>query len=133
MKLNTKNISNDELVDRSGERAQVLTKAVLRTADALGLKNAELAEIIGVSAPTVTRLRQGKAVLGPNDKAFELGALLVRLYRGLASIVGGDDNSARTWLRGPNTALGAAPIDRLKSVSGLTDTVRYVDARRASI
>ena len=114
-------------------KAAVLTKAVLRTADILGLKNAELADIIGVSAPTVTRLRQGKAFLAPGDKSYELGVMLVRLYRSLSPILGGDDTSAQSWLRGENIALRGAPIDLIKTIPGLAETVRYVDARRAPI
>ncbi|MEM9989939.1 MAG: antitoxin Xre/MbcA/ParS toxin-binding domain-containing protein, partial [Pseudomonadota bacterium] len=97
------------------------------------LKNTELAKIIGVSAPTVTRLRNQGHLLSPTDKSFELAALLVRLYRGLSPILGGDDLAARSWLRSENIALNGRPIDLITSVSGLTDTLRYVDARRAAI
>ena len=129
----TKAVSAQNTSNAADSKAAVLTKAVLRTADILNLKNAELGDIIGVSAPTVTRLRQGKAFLAPGDKSYELGVMLVRLYRSLSPIVGGDDASAQSWLRGENTALRAAPIDLIKTIPGFAETVRYVDARRAPI
>jgi len=58
--------------------------------------------------------------------------LLVRLYRSLSPIVG-EDAVAVDWLRNENTALNVRPIDHIQSVTGLVDTVRYLDARRAAI
>jgi len=113
-------------------KARVLTKAVLRTADILELTHSELAEIIGISPSGVTRLHQGTTQLRPGEKPFELGALLVRLYRSLSPIVG-EDAVAVDWLRNENTALNVRPIDHIQSVTGLVDTVRYLDARRAAI
>jgi len=56
----------------------------------------------------------------------------VRLDRSLAPIVG-EDEVARDWLRNMNTVLNAMPIDHIRTVTGLVDTVRYLDARRAAI
>lgn len=110
----------------------VLTKAVLRAADALALRNNELARILGVSDASVSRMGDNAFLLEPGKKEFELGALFVRLYRALDSIVG-DDLSARSWLRTHNLALSAAPADLIVTVAGLTDVLRYVDARRAPL
>jgi transcriptional regulator with XRE-family HTH domain len=114
------------------EKAAVVGKAVVRAAAALGLKNVQLARILGVSAPTVSRLTRGDWSLAQQPKAYELAVLLVRLYRSLDSITG-DDEASRSWLRSRNTALSARPIDLIGSITGLVDTVAYVDARRAPI
>ena len=122
-----------QLTDRSApDKAAVVGKAVVRTAAALGLKNVQLARILGVSAPTVSRLTRGDWSLAQQPKAYELAVLLVRLYRSLDSITG-DDDASRSWLRSRNTALGARPIDRIGSITGLVDTLAYVDARRAPL
>jgi transcriptional regulator with XRE-family HTH domain len=109
----------------------VLGKAVLRAAERLDLSNAALAKILGLSAPTITRLRQGGYALERNDKAFELAALFVRVYRSLDAIVGGDDGAAAAWLRADNAALGDKPIHLIQKVAGLVDVLQYLDARRA--
>ena len=109
----------------------VLGKAVLRAAERLDLSNTALAKILGLSGPTITRMRQGAYTIERNDKAFELAALFVRLYRSLDAIVGGDDAVAAQWLKADNTALRDKPANLIQKVTGLVDVLHYLDARRA--
>ena len=111
----------------------VLTKAALRAAQRLGLSGRQLAEIIGVSGATVSRWRRGDSLLEPGSKSFEMAALLVRCFRSLDAITGGDEAVARRWLVEPNTALGARPVERMMQVQGLVDVTTYLDARRAAV
>ncbi len=92
-----------------------------------------LAKILGVSEPTISRMRQGKYRLDRGQKAFELAVMLVRLYRSLDGIVAGDDGVAADWLKNKNTALDGIPLDLIQSVSGLTNVIAYIDARRAVV
>jgi len=109
----------------------VLSKAVLRAAERLDLSNTALAKILGLSGPTITRMRQGAYMIERNDKAFELAALFVRLYRSLDAIVGGDDAVAAQWLKADNTALQDKPANLIQKITGLIDVLHYLDARRA--
>lgn len=109
----------------------VLSKAVLRAAERLDLSNTALAKILGLSGPTITRMRQGAYTIERKDKAFELAALFVRVYRSLDAIVGGDDQVAGAWLKADNTALQDKPANLIQKVTGLVDVLRYLDARRA--
>jgi hypothetical protein len=109
----------------------VLSKAALRAAERLDLSNTVLAKILGLSGPTITRMRQGAYTIARTDKAFELAALFVRVYRSLDAIVGGDDHVAAQWLRSDNTALQEKPLNLLQKVTGLVDVLHYLDARRA--
>jgi len=115
------------------DEAAVVTKAALRAADRLGVRNNVLARIVGVSEPTVSRMRKGGYTLERGQKPFELAILFIRLYRSLDAIVGGSDATAGDWLRNQNTALGAAPLDLVQTVAGLTDVIAYLDARRALV
>ena len=115
------------------DRAQVLTKAVLRAADILGLNQATLATVLGVSASTVTRMRAGQYQIEKNSKGWELAALLVRLYRGLDAIMASDETALRAWMQGPNTDLHATPESLIATITGLVHTVAYVDAHRARV
>lgn len=117
----------------SQDRAPVLSKAVVRAADALGLSGADLAAVLGVSQATISRMRTGSYYLDQNRKEFELAALFVRFYRSLDAIAGGDEAVRKAWVRGGNTALGGAPLDLIKSISGLTDGLAYLDAQRAPL
>jgi hypothetical protein len=115
------------------ERSTVISKAVARAADLLGLTNAVLARTIGVSEATASRLRAGVYALEPGTKPYELSLLLVRLYRSLDAVVGGDAASLRSWMTTANRALGGVPRDLVQTATGLVAAVDYVDAARARV
>ncbi len=119
--------------DSVPDRSAVLARAVLQAAERLGLTARELAGVLGLSEPTVSRMKNGSYVLEDGSKSFELAALLVRLFRGLDAIAGGDEAVARAWIRAENTALGDRPDRLIATISGLTDVNAYLDARRAPL
>ena len=118
---------------RAATAPAVVTKAAVRAADRLALSNRLLAEVLGVSEATVSRMGAGTYQLAPASKPFELAVLFVRLFRSLDAIVGGDAAVARAWLRNNNTVLGATPLALIASVSGLVNVVAYLDTRRAVV
>ena len=110
---------------------RVLTKAALRAADILEVPQRTLAEIIGVSASTVSRAANGGAPLDPDSKSGELARLWVRVFRSLDAIVGSNDVAARAWLNGANAAFGGErPIERVRSAEGLIHVLHYLDTAR---
>ena len=117
----------------SPEAARVLSDAIARIADIWQLSNARLGATIGLSGPTVSRLRAGRYRLEPGSKPFELAQHLLRLFRSLDSWLGQDDMAARSWLATPNLDLGERPIDLIPTISGLLRTSDYVDALRARV
>jgi uncharacterized protein (DUF2384 family) len=114
------------------QAAPVLTKAVARAAEHLAISRGLLATILGVSAPTVTRLYKGAYQLDPRRKEWEFALLLVRAFRSLDSLVG-DEATARQWLASQNTALNARPIDLIRDTEGLVRVVHYLDASRGLV
>ena len=120
-------------VAKSTDRSAVLTKAVVRAADYLGLKRSELAQVIGLSTATLSRMFSGDYLLDEKTKNWELAALLVRLYRGLDAAMAGDERSIQGWMHNPNRDLHDAPVNLIGSVAGLTSVVSYVDAYRARV
>jgi len=120
-------------IDRLPEDAAVAAKALLRAASRLGLSNRALGKVIGLSEASVSRMGKGAYALRRDDKSFELGLLLVRLFRALDAIVGGDEATARVWLRNENLALGGRPLELIQTVPGLVNVVAYLDARRALV
>jgi hypothetical protein len=111
----------------------VVTRAVLRAAERLGLSNKVVARVLGLSEASVSRMGSGAYLVKPGDKAFDLALLFVRLFRSLDAITGGDEQTARAWLRSDNLALGGTPIVLVESVAGLMTVVGYLDARRALV
>lgn len=80
----------------------------------------------------MSRLNAGRG-LDPGTKEGELALLVLRLYRSLDTLVGGDDASARAWLNSDNTHIGGVPAERIRTVEGLVDVVQYLDAVRGRL
>jgi hypothetical protein len=114
------------------DRRKVLTKAVVRAARALGLSQSRVAATLGVSDPTVSRMFAEKYFLDPGRKEWELGALFVRLFRSLDSIVASDER-ARAWLDSENRALGGRPLELLGRAEGMIRVLHYLDSARGRI
>jgi hypothetical protein len=117
----------------SSSAEATLGKALIRAADRLGINNRTLAAIVGISEPSISRLRKGDFLLRRGTKEFELAVLLVRLFRSLDAIVGGDEDVARAWMRNHNTALRDKPMNLVQTIPGLTNVIQYLDARRAVV
>jgi hypothetical protein len=112
--------------------AETLSKAVVRAAQLLEVKQATLAGILGISTATSCRLAAGEYKLQPNRKEWELGSLFVRMFRSLDALLGHGDQ-AHVWLNSRNQALGDAPVELLESTEGLVRVVHYLDAYRGQI
>jgi hypothetical protein len=123
--------SREAVQERPAPEA-VLAKAVLSAAERLGLRSRQLASVIGSSEASISRLQHGRG-LDPESKEGELALLFVRLYRGLDTLVGGDDAKARAWLASPNDHLASVPAERITTVEGLVDVVQYLDAMRGRL
>lgn len=119
-------------VSQPDRRAAVLSTATANAAARLELTTSDLERILGISQASASRLMRGAFQLKEGNKSWEMALLLIRLYRGLASLVGNDDALAVKWLRSPNLAFdNARPCDRIQSAAGLVSACDYVDAHRA--
>lgn len=116
----------------SPDPARVLTKAVVAAARGLGLRNRDLALVIGASEASVSRLASGR-LIEPSSKEGELALLLLRLFRSLDALVGGEEAKARAWLHADNTHVGGVPAQRIRRVEGLVDVVQYLDSMRGRL
>jgi transcriptional regulator with XRE-family HTH domain len=112
------------------EKKLVLRKALLRMAERLTLSRRELATILGLSEASLSRLYDGKRFIEPRSKEGELAAMLLRLYRSLDSLFGGNEQQCQLWLRSENTHLNSTPIQLIQTIQGLLTTITYLDAMR---
>ena len=113
--------------------AAVLSRAAVRASEELGLRQMQLARVLGLSPATTSRLTAGTWLLAADSKSWELAAAFVRLYRSLAAITGGRPQAMRDWLYSHNDALGGEPAERILSAEGLIHVLQYLDAARGRI
>lgn len=109
------------------DRGAVLAKAVRTAATQLGLTRAELGEVIGRDR---TSLNKG---IKPDSKPGQMALLLIRCYRGLHSLLGGNKENMAHWFTTENRHLRGTPKELVKSIEGLVSVVQYLDGMRGKI
>jgi len=114
----------------SPQKANILTKAVLRAKELWDLSNRQLAGILGISDASITRMREQGRLIQPGSKEWELAVLFLRAFRSLDAIMGGHIENEKRWLHAQNHMLREAPITLMQTITGLHSTVQYLDAIR---
>lgn len=109
----------------------VLIKGFNNSCKALGLTRDQASSILGVDRATLSRNKDKG--FDPNSKTGELCLQLVRVYRSLYAIAGGDVAFMRHWLNSKNKTLSAKPIELLTSITGLIQVNMYLDAMRGKV
>lgn len=112
--------------------ATVLAKAVLNAAEQLGLKQAELGDVLGMHRTAISRLKQNLN-LDPNSKQGELALLLIRIARAVFALTGGDKEWIKHFMHSPNQVTGGIPAQQITSIQGLIQVLQFVDALRGKI
>ncbi len=110
----------------------VLAKAVLRAAEQLGLRQAGLADVLGMHRTAISRMKTAQS-LDPASKQGELALLLVRLARALYALTGGDIEWIWHFMHAPNRVTGGVPAEQIATIQGLVTVLRFVDAMRGKI
>jgi len=104
-----------------------LAKAYLNAGKCLGLKQAELGDVLGKDRTTLSR------GIDPDSKTGELALMLIRCYRGLFALLGGEINNMQHWMHTHNHHTQGIPAEQVKSIAGLLFVLEYIDAMRGKI
>jgi hypothetical protein len=91
------------------------------------LSQADLGCVIGKDRTSVTR------GVDPNSKPGELALILIRCYRDLYALVGGQADDIRHWMHTDNLHTGGVPAEQVKTVQGLVRVLQYLDAIRGKV
>ncbi len=108
--------------------AMALTKAVVRSAKGLGLANHDLAAVLGTDDAFIEGFVNEEQCLRPESQEWDAALMLVDLYTGLFSLLGGNEVQIRAWMAGYNRALDAVPLDTIFTIASLGRTRDYVRA-----
>ncbi|WP_075185898.1 antitoxin Xre/MbcA/ParS toxin-binding domain-containing protein [Teredinibacter haidensis] len=118
----------------------IVANGLIEASRFLGITQDQLASAIGVSRATVARIKKSAssnlddAALASNGKPFELSLLLIRVYRSLYSILGGNQQAMKHWMSTPNLHLSnTKPVDLVQTALGLGQIIWYLDAMRGKI
>jgi len=100
----------------------------------LGLRQADLAEVIGSSAASISRTFAGQRPIAPDSAEGRHALLFLRVFRSLDTLVGGDAGKARLWLSATNRHLGGhPPLALIRTTPGLVRVADYLDAMRGKL
>ncbi|WP_045858085.1 antitoxin Xre/MbcA/ParS toxin-binding domain-containing protein [Teredinibacter purpureus] len=106
----------------------------------LGITQDQIATAIGVSRTTITRIKKrahdnlDDAAFASNGKPFELALLVIRVYRSLYAILGGNQAAMKHWMNTDNQHLAnERPVDLIQSTLGIGRVIGYLDAMRGKI
>ena len=108
--------------------AEVLTRALVKAGKELGLTQADLGVIVGRDRTALSR-----GALEPDSKSGELALLLIRAYRALFVLVGGESRQMKHWMHTHNLHVGGMPAELVRTVPGLMRVVEYLDAIRGRL
>ncbi|GAA5218474.1 antitoxin Xre/MbcA/ParS toxin-binding domain-containing protein [Corallincola platygyrae] len=103
----------------------VLAKAVKNAAKQLGLSQSDLSTVIGKDRSAISR-----SGISIESKPGQLSALLIRCYRSLYALMGGDVANMQHFMNTPNHMLSATPAEAIKNVQGLVQVTEFLDAMR---
>ncbi|WP_349929901.1 XRE family transcriptional regulator (plasmid) [Acinetobacter sp. A1-4-2] len=109
----------------------MLAKAFFNTAQQLNLTQTQLAVILGVSQPTISRLKT-QLKLDLASKQGELALLLIKLYTALYDLNGGDLDWILHFLNSKNRVTGGVPVEQIETARGLVSVLQFVEAIRGN-
>jgi len=106
----------------------VLSKALLNAGKALGLNQTQLGQVVGKDRAAISRGR-----IDPQTKSGELALLLIRCYRNLYVLIGGNIKEMRHWMHSENRHTAGVPAQQVQTIQGLVSVLEYLDAIRGKV
>jgi len=117
--------AHNPIQNNSSKKASVLTKALLNAAKEMGISTTVLGNIIGKDRSTFSR-----GGINPETKSGEIALMLIRCYRSLYVLVGGNSEHIHHWMHTQNKGTQGIPVEQLNRIDGLVRVTEYLDAMR---
>ncbi len=105
--------------------SEVLGRSAYSAGEYLGLNKAEVGQVIGRTRSSIDR-----SGIDPDTKSGQLALIMVRIYRSLYALMGGDKENMRHFMSTPNLGTGGVPAEQIRDVEGLVRVCQYLDAIR---
>ncbi len=107
------------------DRADVLGRSAYAAGEYLGLSRSEVGVIVGRNRTSIDR--NG---IDPDTKSGQLALMMIRIYRSLYALMGGDAGNIRHFMQTANRGTGGVPAEQIRNVQGLVRVCEYLDAIR---
>jgi len=108
------------------DRSRVLAKAAWKAAEQLGLKPEQFLRILHLEG--IDGKFSELQTLDPNSQSGEIAIIVIRIYRAVYSLNGGDIKWMHHFLNSPNSLTGGVPIEQMESMNGLLSVLKAVEA-----
>jgi DNA-binding XRE family transcriptional regulator len=128
MESRTTAVLGKAVADSAPDSTAVLTRALIAAGKELGLTQAELGAVVGRDRTSLNRKS-----IEPGTKSGELALLLIRAYRALFVLVGGEPRQMKHWMHTQNLHVGGVPAELIRTVPGLVRVVEYLDSIRGRV
>lgn len=109
------------------DNKKVLAKAVLKSAEQLGLHKEQLAMILQLDCATLSKT---ELELYPDSEQGKHALLLIRIYIALYTLTGGDLDWIQHFMKTINHGTGGIPMQQIENPNGLAAVLKFVEAIR---
>lgn len=114
-------------------RRAVMTRALLRSAERLGLTREQLALATGLGLAEITALSRDELRLDPTDPRWDACVRVVQTYRALDVRAAGDPGEVKAWMLGFCEALGGVPAEIVGRNGRLAEVLAYLESTTAGL
>ena len=108
-------------------RSRLLAKTSWKAAQQLGLKPEQFVRILHLECVDMD-LSDASLMLDPNSQSGEIAIIVIRIYRAVYSLNGGDIKWMHRFLNSPNLLTGGVPIEQMETMHGLLSVLKAVEA-----
>lgn len=106
---------------------RVLAEALLNAASFLGITKAEVGKAIDKHPSNIARTG-----IDPTRHSGQIALLIVRIYRSLFALMGGDQKNMRHFMYTQNNGTGGIPREQIQTIQGVVAVCEYLDAMRGN-
>lgn len=111
---------------QSLDQKRILAKAFFKASEQLNLSQTQLAMILGISEPEIHKLRS-KGQIDPFSQQGERALLIIRLFKALYNLSGGDQKKIQLFLNTRNRVTGGIPLKQIETTHGLVACLQFVE------
>ncbi|QTD65691.1 MULTISPECIES: antitoxin Xre-like helix-turn-helix domain-containing protein [Acinetobacter] len=111
---------------QSLDQKRILAKAFFKASEQLNLSQTQLAMILGISELEIHKLRS-EGQLDPFSQQGERALLIIRLFKALYNLSGGDQETIQLFLSSRNQVTGGIPLEQIETMNGLVACLQFVE------